>query len=93
MANRGFKIKTDLALKQYSLSIPPSVAKGSQKIKKDVHDTSNIADVRIYFEQAIRMLKEFRILMYQQPLLYLPLLNDIVRVISGLVNLKRPLAD
>ena len=53
MADRGFKIKTDLALKQCSLSIPPSAAKGSQMVKKDVHDTSNIANVRIYVEQAI----------------------------------------
>ena len=77
MADRGFKIKTDLALKQCSLSIPPSAAKGSQMVKKDVHDTSNIANVRIYVEQAIRRLKEFRILKHQQPLLYLPILNDI----------------
>ena len=78
MADRGFKIKTDLALKQCSLSIPPSAAKGSQMVKKDVHDTSNIANVRIYVEQAIRRLKEFRILKHQQLLLYLPILNDIV---------------
>ena len=36
MAGRGFKIKTDLALKQCSLSILPSAAKGSQMVKKDV---------------------------------------------------------
>ena len=47
----------------------------------------------IYVEQAIRKLKEFRILKHQQSLLYLPILNDIARVISGLVNLKRPYAD
>ena len=93
MAGRGFKIKTDLALKQCSFSIPPSAAKGSQMVKKDVHDTSNIANVRIYVEQAIRRLKKFMIFKYQQSLLYLPILNDIVQVISGLVNLKRPLTD
>ena len=61
-------------------------------LAKDVHETSNIANVRIYVEQAIRRMKEFRMLKHQQPLLYLPILNDILRVIAGLVNLKRPLA-
>ena len=93
MADRGFKIKTNLALKQCSLSIPSSAAKGSQMVKRDAHNTSNLVNVRIYVEQAIRRLKEFRILKHQQLLLYLPILNDIVRVINGLVNLKRPLAD
>lgn len=45
MADRGFKIKTDLALKQFSLSIPPSAAKGNQMVKNDVHETSNIVNV------------------------------------------------
>ena len=53
----------------------------------------NIANIRIYIEQDILRLQEFRILKHQLSLLYLPILNDIVWVISGLVNLKRPLAD
>ena len=93
MADRGFKMKTDLALKQCTLSIPPSAAKGSQMVAKEVPETSNIANVHIYVEQAIRRMKELRMLKYQQPLLYLPIFNDILRVISALVNLKRPLAE
>ena len=92
--DRGFKIKTHLALiKQGFSSIPPSAAKGSQMVKNDVHDTSNIANVGIYVEQAIRRLKDFRILKHQQALLYLPILNDTLQVISGLVNFKRHLAE
>ena len=56
-------------------------------VKKDVHDPSNTANVCIYSEQAIQRAKEFRILKHQKPLLYLPILNDIVQVISGLVTL------
>lgn len=37
-------------------------------------------------------MKEFHILKAQQPILYLPLFNDIARVIANLVNLKKPLA-
>ena len=48
MADRGFKIKTDLAMKQCSLAIPPSVVKGIQMLSNDVKETSNIANIRIY---------------------------------------------
>jgi len=58
MADRGFKIKTDLAVKQCTLCIPPSAAKGSQMVARDVKETSNIANVRIYVEQAIKRMKE-----------------------------------
>ena len=92
MADRGFKIKTDLAMHQATLCIPPSAAKGSQMTQSDVKSTSNIANVRIYVEQAIKRIKEFRILKTQQPLLYWPLMNDIVQICGALVNLKQPLA-
>ena len=62
-------------------------------LKKNVRETSNIANVRIYVEQAIPRLKEFKILKHQQTLLHLPVFNDILCVISAVVNLKRPLAE
>ena len=65
MADRGFKIKTDLAMKQCTLCIPPSAAKGTQLVSSAVKETSNIANVRIYVEQAIKRMKEFRILKTQ----------------------------
>ena len=65
MADRGFKIKTDLTMKQCSLAIPPSAAKGTQMLSNDVKETSNIANVRIYVEQAIGRLKDFQILKLQ----------------------------
>ena len=60
MADRGFKVKTDFALKQCSLAIPPSAAEGAQMLSND--RTSNIENVHIYVEQAIGRLKDFRIL-------------------------------
>ena len=53
MADRGFKIKTDLAMKQRTLAIPPSAAKGAQMLSNDVKETSNIANGCIYVEQVI----------------------------------------
>ena len=57
----------------------------------DVRKT-NIANVRTCVEKAIKRMKEFHILKTQQPILYLPIFNDIVCVIASLVNVKKPLA-
>ena len=92
MTDRGFKIKTDLAMKQYSQAIPPNTAKGAQMLSNDVKETSNIANVCIYVEQAIERLKDFRILKLQQLLLHLPTMNNVLYVCAALTNLKIPLA-
>ena len=93
MADRGFKIKTDLALKQCSLAIPPSAAKAVQLTPGQVQETSKVANVRIYVEQAIRRIKIFRILKKEIPLHYLPILDDIVITCCALTNLKGPLVE
>ncbi|CAH3022025.1 unnamed protein product [Porites evermanni] len=53
--------------------------------------TSNIANVRIYVEQAIGRLKVFLLLKNELPISLLPLADDIVRVCSALCNLLPPL--
>ena len=88
IADQVFKIKTDLVMKQCTLRILPRAAKENQMTSSDVKKTSNIANVRIYVEQAIEHLKEFHILKTQQSILCLPIFNDIVCVIASLVNLK-----
>ena len=54
MADRGFKIKADLALMQCTLAILPSKAFGCQMVSRDVKETSTVANVRIYVEQVIK---------------------------------------
>ena len=93
MADRGFKIKTDLAWKLCKLCIPPSASKNSQMTAADVELTSSIANVRIYVEQAIKRLKDFRILSNDYPMLQLPLIDDVLITCCALVNLLPPLAD
>ena len=56
MADRGFEIKTILALHQCTLAIPPSGAKGVQFTSVQSKETSTVANVRIYVEQAIKNL-------------------------------------
>ena len=91
MADRGFKIKTILALYQCTLAIPPSGAKGVQFTSAQSKETSTVANVRIYVEQAIKNLKDYRILKTELQLLYLPIVDDIIRVCCALHNLKKPL--
>ena len=62
MADRGFKILEDLMLFQATLAIPPSTTGKQQILGKDVQETSKIANVRIYVEQAIGRLKNFKML-------------------------------
>ena len=57
MADRSFKIRTELAMKQCTLSLPPSAAKGNQMTSSDVKNTSNIDKLRIFVEQAIKCMK------------------------------------
>ena len=92
MADRGFKIKTDLAMVIYSLCIPPSAAKGVQMTSDNVKETNQIPNVRIYAEQAIKRMKDYRILKTELPLLLLPICDEIIRVCAALCNLKEPLA-
>lgn len=53
MADRGFKIREDLMMHMATLCIPPSCASSMQLLPGDVRETSNIANVRIYVEQAV----------------------------------------
>ena len=91
MVDRGFKIKTDLALEQCTLAIPPSAASGCQMVSRDVKETSTVANVHIYVEQVIRNLKDYRILKSEMQLKYLPIVDDIIRTCCALNNLKKSL--
>ena len=93
MADRGFKIRDDLAMHQASLAIPPSAAKDQQMLGDDVAETSKIANVRIYVEQAIDRLKYFNMLSSVMPVKCVPLCDDILKVCCALCNLLPPLCE
>ena len=77
MADRGFKIKSDLTMHRCYLAIAPSAASGTQMTKDDVLETNRIANVRIFVEKAIARIKWFRILKVEMSLLEMPLIDDI----------------
>ena len=93
MADRGFKIREDLMKHMATLCIPPSWASSMQLLPRDVREASNIANVRIYVEQAIGRLKVFLLLKNELPisLLSLHVADDIVHVCCSLCNLLPPL--
>ena len=91
MVDRGFKIREDLMTVQATIAIPPSTV-GSLPMKtKSVQETSKIANVRIYVEQAIGRIKTFRFLKNEIPISCLPVVDDIVIVACALCNLLDPL--
>ena len=91
MADWGFKIKIDLAMSQCTLAIPPSANCGAQMITSQTKQTSTVTYCRIYVEQTIEKLKDFRILKGEICLLYFLIADDIIKVCSALTNLKRRL--
>ncbi|XP_021351115.1 uncharacterized protein LOC110448927 [Mizuhopecten yessoensis] len=91
MADRGFPIREDLALFNVELLVPPGRRGVSQMTTSDVQTTKQIANRRIYVEQAIRRLKSFRILKYELPLTLVHHLDDICLIAAGICNLYPPL--
>ncbi|CAC5371840.1 unnamed protein product [Mytilus coruscus] len=91
MADRGFKIKEDLMVVQARLAIPPSTCDKLSMPSGGVLETSKIANVRIYVEQAIGRLKTFHFLKNEIPISCLPVCDDIVVVCCAACNLLDPL--
>ncbi|KAK3097396.1 hypothetical protein FSP39_009272 [Pinctada imbricata] len=91
LANRGFPIKEDLILCHAELLIPPGRRGTGQFTREEVNKTKEIANRRIYVEQAIRRMKCFRLLKQELPITLLHHLDDIVRIVAGLCNLYPPL--
>ena len=91
MADMGFKIREDLMMHMATLCIPPSCASCMQLLPQDVTETSNLANVRIYVEQAIGRLKVFLRRENELSITLLPLADDIIHVCCAVCNLLPPL--
>lgn len=92
MADRGFPIADDVAKYRASLYIPPGRRGNEQFTKTNIKQNREVANLRIYVEQAIRRLKTFHILKNEVPLTLLPAIDDIVTVCAALCNLLPPVA-
>ena len=91
MADKGFPIREDLALRHCELLIPPGRRGVAQMTRSDVLLTKRIANRRIHVEQAIRRLKWFRILKYELPISLLCHIDDILCLVAGICNMYPPI--
>ncbi|XP_067046339.1 uncharacterized protein [Acropora muricata] len=100
MADRGFTIHDIVALKRAELAIPAFTKGKSQLDPVDVESTRGIANVRIHVERVIGLLRnKYTILQGTLSTDYLitseqrqvPLIDKILRVCPGLVNLCPPI--
>lgn len=92
MADRGFLIRGELAMKGATLNIPP-FSFGKQMCSNATTKTRRIAQARIHVERAIGRLKSYAILQNVIPLQMKPLYNQILRVCAMLCNLDNQLVN
>jgi hypothetical protein len=76
---------------QARLVIPQSTCWNLAMSSGDVSETSKIANVRIYVEQAIGRFNTFRFMKNEIPISCFPVCNDIVVVCCSVCNLLDPL--
>ena len=89
LAHRGFLNAEEVATRGAVLAIPSFTRGKSQMPAKDVDESRKIAQVRIYVERVIGRLKTFKILNSTIPISQVDLLNDVMIVVSALVNLNK----
>lgn len=92
LADRGFKeVESDLVAKGCYLTRPASVAKNEKLPSKEVFSMKVIAGLRIHVERVIRRVRVFKILEMHScvPLSMIDLMDDIVKIVCGLVNLQQ----
>lgn len=86
LADRGFQIQREVTLQNAFLMVPPSRRGVAQMTQGEVKKTKEIANHRIYIEQAIRRMKYFRILKYEIPITLCQHMDKIVKVVCGICN-------
>lgn len=104
IADRGFTIHDGVALKHAQLAIPAFTKGKEQQDPIDVEKTRGIAHVRIHVERVIGLLRrKYTILEntltvdllagnpHGNPEVQVPMIDRIIRVCSGLVNLCGPI--
>ena len=91
MADKGFNISNECALRNLRLYAPPGKRGHSQMTSINVQKTKEIANHRILIEQVIRRLKTFRILAHELPISLIGHVDEIISVCEALSNLKEPL--
>ena len=93
LADRGFSIEEELATQGAVLRIPAFTRRKARMSAKDVDMSRQIVHVRIHVEPAIGQLKKFRILNSVIPNSQVNLTDDIMVIISGILDLSPSVAN
>ena len=88
LADRGFTIETEIAMKGGILAIPAFTKGKKQLPAKDVEKSRKISNVRIHIERVIGRLRKFNIINTIIPLSQADLLDHVMVAVCGLVNLN-----
>ena len=90
IADRGFLIKDILQQHNIELNIPPFLNGRTRLTAAEEILTKRIARVRIHVERAIERMKKFKIIGKKVPLVFKPIVSQMVHVIGFLVNYQDP---
>lgn len=96
MADRGFTIRDLLTSKGAYLTIPPFTrkcnwGKGKRLNSSEIKRTKKIANLRVHVERAIQRMKCFKFLSEMIPWSMKSVVNPMIKVVSFLCNLQKPL--
>ena len=88
LADRGFNIKEELSALGATLKIP-SFMKGKKQLSGgEVETARQLSSVRIHVESVIGRIQKFRLLQTTLPLTQVDLLDGIMVIVCGLVNIN-----
>ncbi|KAF2903108.1 hypothetical protein ILUMI_03082 [Ignelater luminosus] len=92
MVDKGFLIDDECKKNYIQLYQPPFLGRGkSQFSKEEAEETAEIARARVHVERRIQRLKNFTLLKNRYSWTLLPLIDDILVIVSALVNLSEPI--
>ncbi|XP_052260795.1 uncharacterized protein LOC127864943 [Dreissena polymorpha] len=88
LADRGFLISEELAVRGASLAIPPFTKGKKQLGHREVEVARRLSRVRIHVERAIERIKNFQILKHTLPISLIKHADDILQICGALTNLQ-----
>ena len=87
LADRGFLIQEELAIRGASLAIPAFTKGKKQLSQREVESSRRLSRARIHVERAIERIKNFQILKHTMPITLVKHADDILMICAALTNL------
>lgn len=91
MVDKGFLIDKLCDDARVELVRPPFLRNKQRMSRTDAVLNQDIARARVHVERAIQRLKVFRILQQRFPTHLMPLFDDVIKLVAGIVNLSPPI--